>query len=137
MDVMLASRCRWLVAPGRWKVRGRIERFIEPAVLLLLAGGPRHGYELKEQVTTLVGSDRADVANLYRLLRQLELEGIVRSSWVTAGSGPARRVYRLTTPGRRLLDQWADALRVLDQSTHAFLARYDRVSADPDHRARS
>ena len=135
--MLLTSRCRWLVAPGRWKVRGRIERFIEPAVLLLLAAGPRHGYDLKEQVTTLVGSDRADVANLYRLLRQLELEGIVRSTWDTAGSGPARRVYRLTTPGRRLLDQWADALRALNETTHAFLTRYDSVPADPEPRRRS
>ena len=135
--MLLTSRCRWLVAPGRWKVRGRIERFIEPAVLLLLAAGPRHGYDLKEQVTTLVGSDRADVANLYRLLRQLELEGIVRSTWDTAGIGPARRVYRLTTPGRRLLDQWADALRALNETTHAFLARYDSVPVDPEPRRRS
>ena len=106
-------------------------------MLLLLADGPGHGYDLKEQVAELVGDDRADVANVYRLLRQLELEGIVRSAWDTAGSGPARRVYRLTTAGRRLLDQWADALRALDVTTHAFLTRYDRVSANPDRRPRS
>lgn len=135
--MLLNARCRWLVAAGRWKVRGRIERFVEPAVLLLLADGPGHGYDLKEQVAELVGDDRADVANVYRLLRQLELEGIVRSAWDTAGSGPARRVYRLTTAGRRLLDQWADALRALDVTTHAFLTRYDHVSANPDRRPRS
>ena len=118
-------------------MRGRIERFVEPVVLLVLAGGPRHGYDLKEQVTSLVGGDGADVANLYRLLRQLELEGVVRSAWDTAGSGPARRVYRLTGSGRRLLDQWADAVRLLDETTHAFLARYDSVAADPDRRPRS
>src|SRR5215218_9385947 len=106
--VLLSSRCRWLVGPGRWHVRARIERFVEPAVLLLLAGG-----------------DGADVANLYRLLRQLELEGIVQSSWDTGGSGPARRVYRLTGAGSRLLDVWANELRRLEGATRAFLAAYD------------
>ena len=54
-----------------------------------------------------------------------ELEGIVRSSWDTAGSGPARRVYRLTTSGRRLLDEWANELRRLQGATRVFLATYD------------
>ena len=122
--MLLSSRCRWLVGPGRWQVRGRIERFIEPAALLVLRGGARHGYELRDDVAALVG-DHADVANLYRLLRQLELEGIVRSRWNTAGSGPARRMYQLTQSGRRLLDQWVDAVRNLELTTHAFLAAYD------------
>jgi PadR family transcriptional regulator len=125
--VLLSSRCRWLVGPGRWSVRARIERFVEPAVLLLLAAGPCHGYDLKERLATLAGGDGADVANLYRLLRQLELEGIVQSSWDTGGSGPARRVYRLTGPGRRLLDVWANELRRLEGATRAFLTTYDAL----------
>jgi poly-beta-hydroxybutyrate-responsive repressor len=135
--VLLSSRCRWLVAPGRWDVRARIERFVEPAVLLLLAAGPCHGYDLKERLATLAGGDGADVANLYRLLRQLELEGIVRSSWDTAGSGPARRVYRLTRPGRRLLDVWANELRRLEAATEAFVATYDAISPTPADTPRS
>ena len=134
---MLLSRCRWLVGPGRWTVRARIERFVEPAVLLLLAGGPCHGYDLKEQLATLRGGTDADLANLYRLLRQLELEGIVRSCWDTAGNGPARRMYSLTTAGRRLLDQWAGELRRLEGTTRAFLADYDAVSPIPAKRPRS
>lgn len=120
-----SSRCRWPVAPDRWAVRGRIERFVEPAVLLLLAEGPRHGYELKEQVRVLLGNDHADVANLYRALRQLEFERIVLSHWHTAASGPARRVYRLTIAGTQLLDEWAAALRRVQDATGTFLARYD------------
>jgi poly-beta-hydroxybutyrate-responsive repressor len=113
------------VAPGRWTVRGRIERFVEPAVLLLLAEGSRHGYELKDQVRQLLGDDHADVANLYRMLRQLEIERIVRSRWHPAASGPARRVYHLTSVGRRLLDEWVVALRRVQDATDTFLARYE------------
>ena len=43
-------RTRWLVEPGRWGVRARVERFVEPAVLLLLAERPRHGYELIDEL---------------------------------------------------------------------------------------
>jgi poly-beta-hydroxybutyrate-responsive repressor len=112
-------------APGQWTVRGRIERFVEPAVLLLLAEGSRHGYELKEQVRQFLGEDHTDVANLYRLLRQLEVERIVRSRWCPPAGGPARRVYDLTSMGRRLLEEWVVALRRVQNATDTFLTRYD------------
>jgi hypothetical protein len=50
----------------------RPDRAVHRAALLVLAR-ERHGYELRDDVAALVG-DHADVANLYRLLRQLELE---------------------------------------------------------------
>jgi len=137
VNVILSSRCRWLVGPGRWAVRARIERFVEPAVLLLLAADPHHGYDLKERLATSVGGDGADAANLYRLLRQLEFEGIVQSSWDTSGSGPARRTYRLTRAGRRLLDQWAEQLRRLEGTTRAFLGEYDALPPAATNRSRS
>ncbi len=128
--MLVASRCRWLEGPGRWQVRGRVERFVEPAVLVVLAEGPRHGYELKNEVGVVAGGDRAVITNLYRVLRQLELEGIVRSTWDTTGAGPARRVYRLTSAGRRVLDQWANALGELDVTVHQFLDRHRRLVND-------
>ncbi len=133
MMLVPSSRCRWPIARGRWAVRGRVERFVEPAVLLLLAEGPRHGYELKQDLRALA-EDQADAANLYRALRQLELEGIVHSDWSLADRGPARRVYRLTSAGRRLLDQWAEALRQLGATTDAFLARYESLATGSTRR---
>ncbi len=118
-------RCRWLVEPGRWAVRARIERFVEPAILLLLDEGPRHGYELIERLPELAGEERVDVGNLYRILRALEEEGIVESEWRADLPGPAKRTYRLTDAGRRLLAQWADALRQAGEELTAFLNRYE------------
>ena len=135
--MLLSSRCRWLAAPGRWVVRARVERFVEPAVLLVLASGPCHGYDLKDRMVALVGEESVDVANLYRLLRQLELEGIVQSRWDTAGSGPARRVYRLTSAGRRLLDQWAQQIRHLEVTIRGFREAYDAIPTTTSRRARS
>ena len=120
-------RCRWQIRPGHWAVRARVERLIEPAVLLLLRERPRHGYDLLENIPDLVG-DGADVdlGNLYRLLRGLEAEGVVSSTWHVDAPGPARRIYTLTPAGGRLLDAWAAALRSTESVVAMFLGRYDR-----------
>jgi poly-beta-hydroxybutyrate-responsive repressor len=102
-----------------------VERFVEPAVLLLLRDRPRHGYELLELVPELVGDERVDVGNLYRALRALEEDGIVRSEWSAELPGPAKRTYELTDDGNALLDRWAAALRESRIVTDAWLERYE------------
>ena len=111
---------------GDWSVHARVERFGEPALLLLLRERPAHGYELLEELPGLVGGERIDMGNLYRVLRGLEEEGFVRSEWEDEAPGPAKRTYELTDEGRRLLDRWADALRDNQTLIAAFLARHDR-----------
>src|SRR5947209_19050732 len=87
---------------GRWRVRSRVERFSEPAVLLLLKERPAHGYELLERIEELAG-EPIDMGNLYRVLRALEEEGLVRSEWHADAPGPARRSYEPTAARRHLL----------------------------------
>jgi PadR family transcriptional regulator PadR len=119
------ARCRSFVRPGHWAVQARIERFVEPALLLLLRERPMHGYELLERLPEVTGDvARVDVGNLYRVLRALEDEGIVTSEWSAELPGPARRTYELTEAGRRLLDRWAEALRDAGHVIDGFLSRY-------------
>src|SRR5215210_2166767 len=118
-----ATRVRRRVAPGQYEVRARVERFGEPAVLLLLRERSVHGYELLEQLPELTG-ERVDMGNLYRFLRLLEAEGIVRSDWDDDAPGPSKRVYELTDEGRVLLDEWATALRDAQMRTNSFLKRF-------------
>jgi PadR family transcriptional regulator PadR len=118
-------RSRWQTQAGDWRVRARVERFGEPAVLLLLRERPTHGYELLEQLPELIGGERVDMGNLYRVLRALEDEGFVRSEWEAEAPGPAKRTYEITGDGRRLLDVWAAALRDNQALIASFLARYD------------
>ena len=66
---------------GRWHVLARVERFTEPALLLLLRERPTHGYDLLERLPELTGEARVEMGNLYRLLRALEEEGLVVSTW--------------------------------------------------------
>jgi PadR family transcriptional regulator PadR len=118
-------RCRVRLRPGHWAVRARVERFGEPALLLLLRERRSHGYELLERLPELTLEGRVDMGNLYRVLRALEEEGIVTSSWDDDAAGPAKRVYALTEAGDRLLDRWSDALREVRAQIDEFLTRYD------------
>ena len=64
-----------------WHGRGgRIERFQVAALLLLLRERPAHGYDLLERLPSVLGDERIDVGNLYRVLRSLEEQGLVAAS---------------------------------------------------------
>jgi poly-beta-hydroxybutyrate-responsive repressor len=106
-------------------VRARVERYGEPALLLLLRERPAHGYELLDRLPELTLERRVDMGNLYRILRALEEDGLVSSRWDDDAPGPAKRIYSLTDAGDRLLDRWADALREVQAQIDEFLTRYD------------
>ena len=75
--------------------------------MLLLAvvaeGGPKHGYALIEQLREQSG-DAFDLpeGTVYPALHRLERAGLLQISWGDAG-GRRRRVYSLTTDGRKAL----------------------------------
>jgi PadR family transcriptional regulator len=119
------ARARWHVG-GHWRVHARVERFLEPALLLLLEERPAHGYELLDRLPPLVGDQRIEMGNLYRLLRALEEESLVRSEWDASAPGPAQRRYELTDEGIRLLAQWVEALRAAQSRIESFIDRYER-----------
>ncbi|MDQ6711794.1 MAG: DUF6390 family protein [Candidatus Dormibacteraeota bacterium] len=102
---------------------GQPKKFLRPCTLLLLKEAPAHGYELLERLAEF-GFAR-DPGGLYRTLRGLEAEGVVRSSWETGATGHDRRTYKLTEEGE--LHDWAATLqgsrRVLDR----FLGRYENA----------
>lgn len=110
---------------GHWRVFARVERFSEPAILLLLRERPAHGYDLLERLPELTGEQRVEMGNLYRLLRALEEEGLVSSEWDERSPGPAKRRYAISEHGRALLDQWVEALRRSQARTERFLRRYE------------
>ena len=99
---------------------------MEPALLLLLSERPAHGYELVEPVSELIAGERVDMGGLYRVLRRLEEDGLVRSEWDAAEPGPAKRRYEITTDGLALLRAWVKALQQTQVVVSKFLERYER-----------
>ena len=104
---------------------GRIERFQIAAILLCLRERPAHGYDLLDRLPELLGDDRVDVGNLYRVLRTLEDQGLVRSEWDEGFPGPAKRTYELTDEGLVALGRWADSLSDTRERIDGFLQRFD------------
>lgn len=100
--------------------------YLKPCLLLLLAEGPSHGYELLEQVRRL-GIQGAEPGGLYRYLRSMEKEQVVSSWWEPSQAGPARRTYVLTDAGRRALRASVDSLRDVRQLLVDLLDRYDSL----------
>ena len=102
---------------------------MEPFVLLRLAEGPAHGYELAPSLATL-GFRRAseDPSVLYKLLRTLESEGLAESSWSEGEGGPPRRVYALTSAGEDYLHARAADLQRQAARIALFVDRYQSWS---------
>lgn len=107
------------------------KNFLRPCLLLLLREQPAHGYDLLERLRPL-GFNRDDPGRLYRALRQLESDGLVRSIWEKSNSGPDRRMYELTRHGMENLHASAKSLMVTGAILSVFLSRYSEfVALDP------
>jgi DNA-binding PadR family transcriptional regulator len=79
--------------------------FLYPAVLLLLAEDPRHGYALVEGLNEL-GLGRMDRSAVYRVLADLEADGLVLSWDEPPTAGSVRHVHSITPKGEQVLESW-------------------------------
>ena len=113
----------------------RMERFIQPCMLLLLYENPAHGYQLMESLKEFGFEDGADPGLVYRNLRKMEQEGIVKSEWNTEGAGPARRLYRVTPVGTDLVHRFSIHVQSSIERLEYFLERYHRSFGEkkPDY----
>jgi PadR family transcriptional regulator PadR len=115
--------------PGRGRDRGGW-RFTTPAVLLLLSQAPAHGYELLTRLGEVFprSGGLPDPGAFYRLLRGLENDGDVTSSWETPQAGPARRVYAITEDGHEQLDGWVVSIERDIKAMRDFVAAYRKTT---------
>ncbi|MGH9284123.1 MAG: PadR family transcriptional regulator [Acidimicrobiales bacterium] len=100
--------------------------YLRPCLLLLLAEGPSHGYELLEHVRRL-GVRGAEPGGLYRSLRAMEKDELVSSWWEPSQAGPARRTYALNPAGRGEMHTAVSSLREVHRILATLLDRYDSL----------
>ena len=83
---------------------------------------PLYGYQIAKRLESTgdplrVGKQSA----LYPVLRNLSAAGLAESHVEPSISGPPRRYYRITEPGRQALSEWTDTWRTTRHSVDSVL----------------
>ncbi len=112
-------------------VEVRPRNWLVPVILLSLREWNSYGYELIER-TAAFGFEAMNPGTLYRTLRQMEKDGVVKSKWETSKGGPARRIYTITDAGEAYLDFWAEALEQYRRNVDTFFSLYTGRSLRPN-----
>ncbi len=89
-----------------------LPRLLRPGIMAFLAQGEAHGYQIARHLSQLrmFADRRPDHAGIYRALKEMADEGLVKSSWEIGDAGPAKRVFALTPYGRKCLKTWRATL---------------------------
>jgi DNA-binding PadR family transcriptional regulator len=106
-----------------------LDKFMHAAILTLLAQEPLHGYELINRLARLrmFQGRKPDPTGVYRLIRQMEEEGLVRSTLEPSATGPAKHSNRLTAAGKQCLAQWGETLAAFQEGISELLAAIKKV----------
>lgn len=102
---------------------GWSRNWVVPMLLLMLREWSSYGYELMEKMATF-GFASMNPGTFYRILRQMEKDGMVYSSWDTSEGGPARRMYSITEAGEAYLKLWAQSLDSYQKMMDTFFRLY-------------
>jgi PadR family transcriptional regulator, regulatory protein PadR len=94
-----------------------------PVLLLSLRDWSLHGYKLIQELTRF-GFTSIDQGNVYRTLRQLEKDNLIKSEWDTTTSGPAKRIYSITEAGEAYLRTCTDSLEQYQSIINRFFTIY-------------
>jgi PadR family transcriptional regulator len=106
-------------------VRGMPNNWLVTAILLLLRDVSSYGYDLMKALAGF-GFAMVNPGPLYRMLRQMEKDGLVQSTWDTSGQGPARRIYSITEAGEAYLRLWANSFGYYRRMMDRFFRLYNR-----------
>ena len=109
---------------GAKSLRKELNRGLVGLVLLAVlerAGEDLYGYQIAKQLEgSHPGGSLFKSGSLYPVLRSMSAQGLLTSRIVPSYSGPARRYYRISEQGRRVLAEWT----VVWAETRDFVARF-------------
>lgn len=99
--------------------------FLQFIILLLINQGTKYGYEIKAEILkqTMGGFD-IDRNNLYKKLRSLEKDGILKSDMRPSSRGAQRKYYDITPLGKKLLKRNSELLYPLMHALQNNITRY-------------
>src|SRR2546429_9544312 len=86
-------------------------------VLRTLAAGPLHGYAIAKRIQDASrGSLEIEDGSLYPALNRMLVKGWLKAEWGTSENNRRARFYRLTSDGRKQLEQEAEGFERLIKS---------------------
>lgn len=91
---------------------GYLEKFIQPAILKILFKEPQHGFSILSKLSesSIVEGNAPDPTGMYRMLKKMEVAGLLKSEWDLENSNQPRRIYSITNEGRECLKAWVVTL---------------------------
>lgn len=105
-----------------------LDKLTQPAILTHLRCGDLQGAALLKLL--LQDGQTLDPSGFYRTLKKMEEAGNIASTWNLAGDRPAR-VYSITQPGIRCLQNWQHTLTLYRDSIDRLLANMARCDNAP------
>ena len=96
-----------------------------PAFLLLqLAYAPAYGSMLVKKLEDELPFCFSDSAIIYRSLKDMEINGLVKTIWETKDTGKPVKWYSITPKGLEMLDFWAEDIQKCHANLEFFLSKY-------------
>lgn len=107
---------------------GRQERYIQASILMGLLTKSSYGYELISTIQSFgfIEGD-APPGMVYRHLRQMEDDNLVRSEWDTQAGGAAKRIYTITDEGKEVLTYWIAFMANKAKKLNDFVQMYKKA----------
>ena len=112
------------MAADHHKIEVRPRDWLTPVALVILREESSYGYELMERLEEEFGFEQISAQTLYRILRQMEKEGLCHSELEVSESGTAYRIYAATDAGEAYLAAWAEACKQYQNVMDCFYQAY-------------
>jgi PadR family transcriptional regulator PadR len=93
--------------------------FLQFVTLYLISQKPRYAYDIKDEILSITGGAfDIDRNNLYKKLRGLEKDGILKSHLTASQQGANRKYYAITPFGKKLFNEMYQLLIPVMASLH-------------------
>ena len=93
---------------------------LDMCLLSIIREEASYGYEMVSKLRKR-GLDLASEGSIYPQLSRLQKQGMIEGYLVQSSEGPARKYYRMSEKGHRILEQWTDEWNDFSSSVDAVL----------------
>jgi DNA-binding PadR family transcriptional regulator len=92
---------------------------LAPIVLMILRGGESYGYQIIQELRGKSdGQLSVAEGTLYPVLKKMEAKKWIESDWKTADSGRERKYYKLTSEGKKELEEQYSQWNFINELIH-------------------